>query len=104
MSLRTGFAALAVASVLAMGLGTNAIAGGGDKEEKAALASASITLSDAIAVAEKEVGGKAFEAEVEDKRGGVFYYEVEVVMPDGGEKKVLIDMDTGEVVKVKDRG
>ena len=102
MSVKTGFATLAAASLLAVGLGTHAIASGNDAEERAAMASANITLSDAIALAEKEVGGRAVEAEVEDEDGGVFYYEVEVIMPDGAEKEVLIDMGTGEIVKIED--
>ena len=102
MSVKTGLATLAAASLLALGLGTNAIASGNNKEEKAAMAAANITLSDAVALAEQKVGGRAVEAEVDDEDGGQFYYEIEVIMPDGAEKEVLIDMGTGEIVKIED--
>ena len=56
MSVKTGLATLAAASLLAVGLGTNAIAGSNDEDEKAAIASAQISLGEAIALAETEVG------------------------------------------------
>lgn len=67
----------------------------GDTNETAelqAVQSASTSLSDAIAAAQKESGGKATEASAEFDNG-VLTYEVEVVMADGTEKELLVKTD-----------
>ena len=94
---------LALAGTVALvGVSGLAFAKGDDNEaaEKAALSSATISLKQAIEIAEKEIGGKAVESGVDDEDGKTFYYEIEVQAPDGTEKEVLIDMKTGKVAKI----
>ena len=71
-----------------------------DAAEHAAIASATITLQQAIQAAEAATSGKAFDSGVDDD-GGMYYYKVEVLAADGTESKVLIDMKTGKVVKTE---
>ncbi len=69
-----------------------------DAQERAALQAAKITLSEAIAAAEKEVpGGTAIEAEV-DSENGVTSYFVEIEKD--GVQRVRVDMQTGQALKV----
>jgi len=91
-------------TITGTGLGGFTIARGDDNKaaERAALESASISLQKAIEVAETEVGGKAIESGVENENGGTIFYKVKVLAKDGAEKKVLIDMKTGNVAKVMD--
>lgn len=72
-----------------------------DAAENAAIASATITLQQATQTAEAAAGGKAVESGIDDDDDGMYYYKVEVRAADGTEKKVLIDMKTGKVVKIK---
>lgn len=57
-----------------------------------------IPLTEAIQTAEKKVGGKAVEAEMDDESNTV-QFEIEVVK-DGKVQNVLVDGKTGEIVKV----
>jgi uncharacterized membrane protein YkoI len=59
---------------------------------------AKISLTEAIKIAEQKIGGKALEAELEDKAGTV-QFEVEVVK-DGILHEAMIDAKTGQVLKV----
>lgn len=69
-----------------------------DAQERAALQAAKITLSEAIAAAEKEVpGGKVIEAEV-DVENGVAGYFIEIEKD--GVQTVLVDMQTGQASKI----
>ena len=97
--------AMLTAAVLGIGVGSHAMAGG-DKNaaKKEAVKSATITMADAIKTAEERVGGTAIEAEVDRRNRDTFYYEVEVVTPEGVKNEVRIDMKTGEVVKVERDG
>ena len=72
-----------------------------DAAENAAIASATITLQQATQTAEAAAGGKAVESGIDDDDDGMYYYKVEVRAADGTEKKVLIDMKSGKVVKIK---
>jgi uncharacterized membrane protein YkoI len=74
---------------------------GGENEstqERAALASAKISLAQAIATAEKESGGKAVDAGLENENGAMAF-AIEVAK-DNVVQKVLIDLQTGKVLKV----
>lgn len=102
MTTLTKVTTLLATVLVALGLSTNAMAGSNEKEQLAAINAAKISLSDAILLAEQEVGGRAVEAEVDDHRDEVFYYEIEVITPDGVEKEVRIDMNTGKIVKVEE--
>ncbi len=93
--------ALAVAVALG-GTGAAFAANGNDKDnerqEVAAVQSAKVSLTQAIAVAEQHVGGKAIESGIENRDGKIVGYEVEVAR-DNTVQKVLIDLDTGKVIK-----
>lgn len=72
----------------------------GEQDEAAALAQAKITLSQAIAAAERHVvGGKASSAEIEDENGKIVY-GVEIV---GGGKStdVKVDIATGQILSAQ---
>jgi len=65
--------------------------------EAAIMANAKITPAQAIATAEQQVGGRAVGTGIEDQDGTV-YFEVQVVK-DGARQKVLVDPQTGKIVK-----
>ena len=91
---------LAVATIVALG-GAAGIAQAGDKldaAEMAKLAAAKTSRSQAIAIAEKETGGKAIDADF-DNKDGTLSLEIEV-LKDNAVSMVTIDADTGKVVKV----
>ena len=91
---------LALATIVALG-GAAGIAQAGDKldaAEMAKLAAAKTSLSQAIAIAEKETGGKVIDAGF-DNENGTISFQIEVVK-DNNISKVLIDAETGKVVKV----
>jgi uncharacterized membrane protein YkoI len=100
---RTKPVALAMVSVLTMG--TLAAAGAAyakDKElrtnEAAIMANAKVTMAQAIATAEQKTGGKTVGTGIEDQDGTVFL-EVQV-LKDNQRHSVLIDPQSGQVVKV----
>lgn len=66
--------------------------------EASIMANAKVTMVQAIAVAEQQVGGKAVGTGIEDQDGNVFF-EVEI-LKDNAKHKVLIDTQTGKVMKV----
>jgi uncharacterized membrane protein YkoI len=65
--------------------------------EMAIMANAKVTMAQAIATAESQVGGKAVGAGIEDQNGAVAF-EVEV-LKDGQKHRVLVDTQSGQVVK-----
>ncbi|MFM9939344.1 MAG: PepSY domain-containing protein [Hyphomicrobiaceae bacterium] len=66
-------------------------------DEAAIMTNAKITMAQAIATAELATGGKAVGTGIEDQDGTV-NFEVSV-LKDGARQKVLIDTQTGKVVK-----
>jgi len=70
---------------------------GEDAEEVNALQRVKISMTDAIAAAERETKGKALEASLEVERGQT-YYEVEV-FSEQGLLEVHVDADSGAVLK-----
>ena len=102
MSRRNAFAALA-AGVIGIGVAATGATGYAKEQQESAtneaaiLASAKITMAQAIAAAEQQAGGKAVGSGIEDQDGTV-YFEVEVVK-DNTRQKVLVDPQTGKVVK-----
>jgi uncharacterized membrane protein YkoI len=97
---RTHILALALATVVALA-GAAGIAHAGDKPdaaEMAKLAAAKTSLSQAIAIAEKETGGKAIDAGF-DNEDGTLSLEIEV-LKDNAVSKVIVDADSGKVLKV----
>ena len=105
MKTRNKITAALTAAALGIGIGSYAIAAhdGPITSKGAAANAATVSMSDAIRTAETEVGGKALEAEIDRKRG-TYYYDVEILTPDGTKKEVRIDMKTGDVVKVENEG
>lgn len=67
--------------------------------ERAAVLAATVSMTQAIEAAEAKTGGTAVGADVELGKSKV--YEIDVVLPDGSEKEVMVDMETGQVVSVK---
>lgn len=65
--------------------------------ETAIMANAKVTMAQAIATAESQVGGKAVGAGIEDQNG-VVAFEVEI-LKDGQKHKVLVDTQSGQVMK-----
>lgn len=91
-----------LAGLIASGaIGTSVVAYARNNEqatdEAAIMANAKITMTEAIASAEQQVGGKAVGTGIEDQDGTV-YFEVQV-LKNGARQKVLIDPQTGKVVK-----
>ena len=71
-----------------------------ERDEGALLASAKLTLSDAINYALSEVPGKVLSAELADD-GSPLAYKVEVVQQ-GKTREVLVDAQTGRVISNKE--
>lgn len=69
-----------------------------EQQEISAVLKAKTSLAQAIAAAEQETGGKAVETGLEN-RDGVMAYEVKIARGDTLQK-VLIDLDSGKVIKV----
>lgn len=69
-----------------------------DAKELQLFSQAKISLSEAIKAAEQKVGGKAMEAEIDDEASSV-QFEIEVVK-EGKVHNVLVDGNTGKVLKV----
>ncbi len=72
---------------------------GKDAHEVNALAKARIGLAEAVSIAERETSGKALEAQIEAKKNGTAYFEVEVFAA-GQIQDVRIDLD-GKVLSVQ---
>src|ERR1700682_1185714 len=91
---------IVVVSVLAMAAATTAFAAesrqGSEADEAAPYEQVKMTLADEIALAERQTGGKAVEATLEQEHGTVSF-EVES-MKDRAFRKVTIDARTGQVV------
>ena len=94
---------IVVVSVLAMAAATTAFAAesrqGSEAQEAVAYEQVKMTLADAIALAERQTGGKAVEATLEQEHGNVSF-QVEI-MKDRAFQKVTIDARTGQVVSTK---
>ncbi|HSE57562.1 MAG TPA: PepSY domain-containing protein [Nitrospiraceae bacterium] len=77
-----------------------ALFGLGDSDKKELIASAMITLQQAVDKAVGDVPGTVVEAELE-KHDGRVVYEIEIIDEQGKECEVLIDARTGETIKIK---
>ncbi len=92
-------ASLTLAGLLAAGslTGTALAAGGSDEQQEAtALNGAKVTLPQAIATAEQQTGGRAYDAGV-DLKGGAARIAVETNGPKGVQT-VIVDAHSGKVV------
>lgn len=89
-------AALALVGLLAAGSGVALAAGHDETREATALQGAKVTLTQAIATAEQQTGGHAFDAGV-DIKGGQTRIAVETNGPKGVQT-VTVDTQNGQVV------
>jgi len=91
-------ASLALAGLIAVGAaaGTAVAAGGDEDREATALQGAKVSLVQAIATAEQQTGGQAYDAGV-DPNGGQTRIMVETNGPKGVQT-VAIDAQSGQVV------
>jgi uncharacterized membrane protein YkoI len=88
---------LALAGAVLLGTIAPAFAAGRDgDEEQTALQGAKVTLTQAIAVAEQQTGGRAFDAGVDVDKGKA-RIKVETNGPKGAQT-VIIDAESGQVV------
>ena len=91
-------ASLALAGLLAVGtLGTAYAASQDEDQEATALQGAKVSLVQAIATAEQQTGGQAFDAGA-DRKGGQPRITVETNGPKGVQTTV-IDAENGQVVR-----
>ena len=67
--------------------------------ERTAMLQSKVSLSEAIAIAEKETGGKAIRASADDEDGAVLI-KVAIVR-DHQLQRVFIDTQTGRIVKTR---
>lgn len=93
---------LTMAGVIAAGsLGVAGAVMAKDKDSKtnetAIVANAKVTMAQAIATAESQVGGKAVGAGIEDQNGTAAF-EIDV-LKDGQRHRVLVDTQSGQVVR-----
>lgn len=100
--LRNKLMTAVLAGILASGVIGGSVAayarnGDAPTDEAAIMANAKVTMAQAIATAEQTVGGKAVGSGIEDQDGTV-YLEVQV-LKGGTRHKVLIDPQSGKVVK-----
>ena len=88
--------AAAFAAVLCAGVVAPALAASSQVQEQTALQGTQVTLSQAIAVAERQTGGKAYDAGVDVDHG-----KPRVVVETNGPKGVqtlMVDVQNGQVV------
>ncbi len=100
---RYGLLPATLIAAVALGTASSALADTRDRDaderqDLSAVLNAPTSLSQAIAAAEKEVGGTAVEAGLE-RQDGVLAYEIEVGSKDSLQT-VLVAIDTGKVIKV----
>lgn len=96
--MKAKFANIALAGLLAINtlVGTAFAASHSERHEETALQNAKVTLPQAIAIAEQQTGGKAFDAGVDIKRARTGI-AVETNGPKGVQT-VIVDAQTGQVV------
>ena len=91
-------AAIALAGILFTGIGGPALAGASrERQEQTALQGTAMNLSQAIAIAEHQTGGKAYDAGV-DVDDGKTRVIVETNGPNGVQT-VIIDAQSGQIVE-----
>jgi uncharacterized membrane protein YkoI len=92
-------AVIAVGSTVVLAHAANSDRGANKSaQEVAALVNAKTTLAQAIAAAEQQTGGKAIDAGLENENGAMAF-EIKVAK-DNTVQKVLIDLQSGKVLKV----
>src|SRR5690349_8075220 len=85
------------ASPIGLAVAAHAESNEAQTNEASVFANAKISISQAIAAAEQKTGGKAVGSGIDDQDGTVFL-EVRI-LKDSQTQKVLVDPQTGQVVK-----
>jgi uncharacterized membrane protein YkoI len=98
----TGPVAIAATTIAKPAIAAEQSAGKDDASEYAKLGGAKLSLADAVSAAEKQFGGKAVNAALDNEQASAAF-EVEL-MTDAGSQTVAVDGQTGEVKSVKDSG
>lgn len=93
---------LAATTIAQPAMAAEQSAGKDDASEYAKLGGAKLSLADAVAAAEKQFGGKAVNAALDNEQASAAF-EVEL-MTDTGSQTVAVDGQTGEVKHVTDSG
>ncbi len=102
---RSKFVPATMAAVIALGASGAAFAASGENEsgqEIAAVLGAKTSVTQAIAAAEKQTGGRAMKIDVQ-KEEGAYLYEVKTVSKDKV-AEVFVDPASGQVVRTDDEG
>ncbi|MAB09413.1 PepSY domain-containing protein [Hyphomonas sp.] len=73
----------------------------GSHDEDSAFLTATISLGDAVRVAEDFAEGRAMSGKFENENGN-WIYAVEVLMPDNSELEVIVDPTTGTILKTEE--
>ena len=89
--------ALSISAILLGCLTGGAMAAEAEETAPRIALSARVSVTEAIASAEKDTGGKVFSAALTQ-----LGYEVDVIMPDGSVQSLQIDAKTGEISTRKD--
>jgi uncharacterized membrane protein YkoI len=89
-------AAIALAGVLILGMAEPTFSANGEAREETALLGTKVTLSQAIATAEQQTGGKAFDAGVDVDHGKPCVI-VETNGPKGVQT-VIVDAESGQII------
>ncbi len=98
----TGAIGIAATAVTLPAMAAEQSPGKDDAAEYAKLGSVKLSLADAVAAAEKQFGGKAVNAALDNEQASAAF-EVEL-MTDTGSQTVAVDGQTGEVKHVTDSG
>ena len=89
--------ATTIAALLTTGFITNSLADSNNPATAVAQQNATVSMEQAIAIAEQASGGTKADAEFE-LEDGVSLYEIEITMADGSEVEVTIDAQSGTVL------
>jgi len=98
----TGAIGIAATAVTLPAMAAEQSPGKDDAAEYAKLNSGKLSLADAVAAAEKQFGGKAVNASLDNEQANAAF-EVEL-MTESGSQTVAVDGQTGEIKHVTDSG
>lgn len=102
---RTKLVPATMAAVIALGTAGAAFASSGEKEnanEISAVLNAKTSISQAVAAAEKQTGGRAMKVDVEHEKG-IYLYEIKTVSKDKV-SEVFVDPASGKITRTDDEG
>lgn len=103
--IRTKLIPVTMAAALALGAASATYASSGENEnakEVSAVLSAKTSVSQAIAAAEQQTGGRAMKVDVGHEKGG-YQYEIKIVSKDKV-SEVFVDPASGKITRTDDEG